>query len=102
MPENAIYVGRPTMWGNPYRVDTRPPHWPRERLWNRAAAVECYELMLASGWRLKRPPGFQIVETALDQLEGLDLACWCPLDQPCHADVLLKYANPPTAIEGTA
>jgi Domain of unknown function (DUF4326) len=27
-------------------------------------------------------------------LAGKDLACWCPLDQPCHADVLLELANP--------
>jgi len=26
-------------------------------------------------------------------LRGKDLACWCPLDQPCHADVLLELAN---------
>ena len=26
-------------------------------------------------------------------LRGHDLACWCPLDQPCHADVLLEVAN---------
>lgn len=29
-----------------------------------------------------------------DELSGRDLACWCPLDQPCHADVLLELANP--------
>jgi len=23
----------------------------------------------------------------------VDLACYCPLDQPCHADVLLELAN---------
>ena len=27
-------------------------------------------------------------------LAGKDLACWCPLDRPCHADVLLELANP--------
>ena len=27
------------------------------------------------------------------ELRGKDLACWCPLDQPCHADVLLEIAN---------
>lgn len=32
---------------------------------------------------------------ALDELRGKDLACWCPLDQPCHADVLLELANGP-------
>jgi hypothetical protein len=29
----------------------------------------------------------------LDELRGKDLMCWCPLDQPCHADVLLEIAN---------
>ena len=27
------------------------------------------------------------------ELRGKDLACWCPLDEPCHADVLLELAN---------
>jgi hypothetical protein len=27
------------------------------------------------------------------ELRGRDLACWCSLDGPCHADVLLKVAN---------
>lgn len=31
---------------------------------------------------------------ALPTLRGLNLACWCPLDRPCHADILLKVANP--------
>jgi hypothetical protein len=30
-----------------------------------------------------------------EQLRGKDLACWCPLNQPCHADVLLEIANAP-------
>ena len=30
------------------------------------------------------------------ELAGRDLMCWCPLDQPCHADVLLELANPTT------
>jgi hypothetical protein len=29
----------------------------------------------------------------LTELRGKNLACWCPLDQPCHADVLLELAN---------
>jgi hypothetical protein len=27
------------------------------------------------------------------ELHGRDLACYCPLDEPCHADVLLAIAN---------
>jgi hypothetical protein len=37
---------------------------------------------------------FRIIAESLHELRGHDLACWCPLDQPCHADVLLALANP--------
>jgi Domain of unknown function (DUF4326) len=37
--------------------------------------------------------GFDLA-TLRQDLGGRDLACWCPLDQPCHADVLLELANP--------
>lgn len=30
---------------------------------------------------------------SLDDLRGKDLCCWCPLDLPCHAEVLLELAN---------
>lgn len=77
MPAGAIYVGRPTKWGNPYIPDE-----PSER----QEAVDLFRewwLQLA-----ERGYGHDISE-----LRGKDLACWCPLDQPCHADVLLKLAN---------
>lgn len=93
MPPNTIYVGRPTVWGNPYLVNKPPPKWPKGKPWNRAQAVHLYEVMLAGGWRLRRPPGFTLVKRAMEELEGVNLCCWCPLDQPCHADVLLQYAN---------
>lgn len=32
-------------------------------------------------------------EDARKELKGKNLACFCPLDEPCHADVLLKIAN---------
>jgi hypothetical protein len=35
-------------------------------------------------------------EDVVAELAGHDLACWCPLDQLCHADVLLEIANSPT------
>ncbi|MGC7247308.1 DUF4326 domain-containing protein, partial [Mycobacteroides abscessus] len=34
-----------------------------------------------------------VFDTIRRELRGHDLACWCPLDQPCHADVLLEIAN---------
>jgi len=41
----------------------------------------------------------KVVLSGLPSLRGKNLACWCPLDQPCHADVLLELANGP---EGAA
>lgn len=48
-------------------------------------AVDLYR-----AWLLARPAA---VAAAREDLAGLDLACWCPLGQPCHADVLLEVAN---------
>jgi hypothetical protein len=50
-------------------------------------AVSFYEIDLRVGL---------LAFTAADaraELAGRDLACWCPLDQPCHADFLLDLAN---------
>lgn len=99
MPDGAVYVGRPTFWGNPYVVGTVPgPSWPKPTF-DAADAVECYRLLLAGGWALKLPPGLEIVTRAQRELEGLDLVCWCPPSSPCHADVLLEYANEAMMIE---
>ena len=71
MPDNTVYVGRGTIWGNPHSVEEH----------GRAKAVELYENDLLDNG------------TNLRELRGKNLACWCPLDQPCHADILLEYAN---------
>jgi hypothetical protein len=84
MPEGAVYVGRPTKWGNPYRVGevasigVMPAS---EAVTNYRKYVEANQ-QSAERFRLN-----------LAELRGKDLACWCPLSQPCHADVLLELAN---------
>jgi len=78
MPPNTVKVDRSTKWGNPYVVDRETP----------AEAVAAFRAMLAR-WPRSHPEIAQIRE----QLGGRNLACWCPLDQPCHADVLLEIAN---------
>lgn len=72
-PANTVYVGRPTEWGNPYSISE----------YGREAAIDHYEYHLLK--MLDAFPDF------LDALKGKDLACWCPLDKPCHADVLLEF-----------
>lgn len=99
MPEGAVYVGRPTRWGNPYRPGTRvcpcPPAPHRVIRKNPAHAVEVYRWFLTSTHF-----GAHLLAAARTELAGKNLACWCPLvdehDErvPCHADVLLELANP--------
>lgn len=94
MPPNTIRVCRPSPWGNPYRLshyklenpDGSPAKMPEADA--RAMAVRDYEM-----WLEVCLPGQQIKELARAELRGVNLACWCPLDQPCHADVLLEIAN---------
>ena len=81
LPENCIYVGRPTKWGNPYIVGTSTDS-PEKPITAREA-VERYRVHL-----LHR------TDLDISELSGKDLCCWCRLDQPCHADVLLALANP--------
>lgn len=105
MPAGAIYVGRPTHWGNPFVVaSTTPRDWPEP--WagidvrDRGHALDLLRSFLA--WRAVEDPrecgpvtpGFPDQSRIRHLLRGRDLACWCPLDQPCHADLLLEIANP--------
>lgn len=78
MPANTVYVGRPSRWGNPYSVSGET---------TTARAVALYRE------DLRRALGHDEVRRGLEALRGKNLACWCPLDQPCHADVLLELAN---------
>ncbi|MDY0892993.1 DUF4326 domain-containing protein [Frigoribacterium sp. CFBP9030] len=47
----------------------------------------------ADGTRGRRGHNYAPLARIHEQLAGRGLACWCPLDQPCHADVLLELAN---------
>lgn len=83
MPPNTVKVCRPGFWGNPYKV--AKPGGRREY----ALAVRQYREMMLVVFALK--PKSMI--TDLLTLRGKNLACWCPLDKPCHADLLLEWAN---------
>lgn len=106
MPDTAVYVGRPTKWGNPYSLR---PGEGGEPTGTRAMLVDEFRYWLAHRHdRYSRPgvftaPGFatcgesrearDLLLSSLPELAGHDLACWCPVSQPCHADVLLELAN---------
>ena len=89
----AVIVARPTKWGNPFVVGEC---WRRddgdtfveEKISDRQTALRFFEDML----RYPQRP-YPSAEEIRTELRGRDLACWCPLDGPCHADVLLRIAN---------
>lgn len=97
MPPNTVKVDRTTRWGNPFNATqsavgfpTPGTVYPVELMPLRTAPSldRCLDLHLA--WLnavLSYWPDY------LEPLRGKNLACWCPLDAPCHADVLLELAN---------
>jgi hypothetical protein len=92
MPKGAIYVGRPTRWGNPYAVG-EVNGWTGMDIADREEARSVYTAELQT-MQSFNPEAFAVLVREIQkELRGRDLACWCPLDQPCHADVLLELAN---------
>lgn len=96
-----MVVARPSRWGNPYKVRENAAFggwevfgnsqvtWSEDSPLSREEAsriaVDYFRDYVPIGSIRHRE--FEIA------LEGKDLACWCPLDQPCHADVLLSICN---------
>ncbi len=122
MPPNTVYVGRPSFFGNHISTCTRPHNCALRpcaccddatdgRNW---CCVSAYREYVSSGVE-KRASRTGLFQYALDasvgyptrhelierlpELRGKNLACWCPLDMPCHADVLLELANASPAIK---
>jgi len=82
LPHGATCVAPPGKWGNPF-----------------ATASEFREVMkvVALGF-VQEPKSLAWqkilrIHQDIEQLRGFDLACFCMLDNECHADTLLDYAN---------
>lgn len=112
MPPNTVVVSRPSRWGNPFWVSK----------WRSAAdCVALFEMAMQGVWDPKvsehiaatapawtgydeyqqwmRTRGDHPLHAVLE-LRGKNLACWCKPGDPCHADVLLRLANSPSAVSG--
>lgn len=98
MPENTVKVDRTTKWGNPFVVGRDGTAAECVEAFGFLAGEEASLQVLA---RVLVPPaGLAAAEKMLAELQtdptplqGKNLACWCSLEQPCHADVLLRMAN---------
>lgn len=80
IPLDAVYVGRPSKWGNPFKIG-----WNNGHYWTRQEVIDIYK-----SWLITNEEDGLMKD--LHELKGKDLVCWCsPL--PCHADILLELAN---------
>lgn len=141
MPEGAVYVGRPSPWGNPFPVSGDWIMWTAVALGFKAhaagrrdASVLLYRAWMAGDLPLspghRDSTGVGAIEYSSGLVAPIDavvqglaarmanvvdlpehlsdlgdppdldplrdataLACWCPLDQPCHADVLIELVT---------
>lgn len=103
MPEGAVYVGRPTKWGNPFDWTKYPamvtpstvdgdlePIRVADSERRRWAVVDFESAVRFENGTL---PDYPSQDEIRRDLAGKDLVCWCPANQPCHASVLLQIAN---------
>lgn len=85
MPPNTVIVDRRSRWGNPYRVGDMDGNTYEDRTAEEAVAL--FRRSIKDWW------GDDYTAAVQHLLRGKNLGCWCALDKPCHADVLLEIAN---------
>ena len=109
MPENTVKVSRPGRWGNPYYVNkavgveqcialyrnTVQGFWSPSTVENLNDDWAGWAHRMHTDWIKSHPMG---MHGLICELRGKNLACWCKLGEPCHADVLLELANPAASI----
>lgn len=95
MPQNTVNVARGPgrIWGNPFliggaRCSGSGKNFVEEYVKDAETAVRFFREMLT----YERRP-YPSLDKIISDLRGKNLACWCPLNGPCHADVLLEMAN---------
>lgn len=91
------YVGRPTVWGNPFRVDGQKGHWfvlneldePLVTFNEKKDAID----FCVDNYKYYILNEIKLGIRNLNELKGKNLSCWCKIGEPCHADVLLELLN---------
>ena len=93
MPADTVCVCRPGPFGNPFTAKAAEEAGYRN---GPEMAVIGFIKWLAGDPLYKRAdidPGRDFILDNVALLRGKNLACWCPTDKPCHANVLLEMAN---------
>lgn len=102
MPDNTVSVTRPGKWGNPFIVGNQLTDLPDSvsriirftgeemdaNVITPKIAVDAFKIWITFAYAADS------LRDSLHELTGKNLACWCKIGEPCHADVLLELANP--------
>lgn len=127
MPAGVVYVGRPSRWGNPFKLIKKPFFAADGDVLNGWRVVNASDVTISPSYGEHHVALEKLIEVYkhhmklavnfldVSELHGKDLACWCrlcdahkdgkplgvecPDCDPCHADVLLKFVNVETAVE---
>lgn len=92
-----VYVGRPTKWGNPFKVTGQKGHWfvlndlnePVVTFDEKKDAI----YFAVDNYRENILHEQSLGLVNLNELKGKNLSCWCKIGEKCHADILLELAN---------
>lgn len=90
MPPDTVKVDRTTKWGNPFIVGKHGPQAECVRLFD--LTIHGYIAMGTGNFEEQRAVRDHVAAN-LGLLRGKNLACWCRIGTPCHADVLIDAAN---------
>lgn len=102
MPPNTVSVTRPGEFGNMfkvggyYRIGNGSPGFSyieAHPAWADISYTQCRSTQQAVDMYEEYRSKYPLSQKQKEKLKGKNLACFCPLDKPCHADVLLKIAN---------
>jgi hypothetical protein len=90
IPPNTIKVDRSGDWGNPFEEDV---HGTQEECVKLFAAMLRGEFASGGVTVAEQQAYHTMAHRDRDQITGKNLGCWCKPGTPCHADVLLEFAN---------
>ena len=99
-----VYVGRPTKYGNPFRVEQMYLHEGKMLYGVKTSNEDCFQILVQNcrpAYESKHDAVKDAVKcfgiywggADVTELHGKNLSCWCGEGKPCHGDYLLKLAN---------
>lgn len=92
LPENTVCVDRSSRYGNPFVVGETRLH-PLSHLGQIHVRNHHHAVVLFDNWLNTTEEGRALLVRATEELRGKNLACFCSLGVPCHADIWLVRVN---------